>query len=63
MSKNLLRWNLDKWWIRLRRFLMKNAKNLDLNVIIDIFGLSMTSIENYSQCNQSVVEMGAWNKT
>ena len=63
MSKNLLRRNLDKWWIRLRRFLMKNAKNLDLNVIIDIFGLSMTSIENYSQCNQSVVEMGAWNKT
>ena len=42
---------------------MKNAKNLDLNVIIDIFGLSMTSIENCSQCNQSVVEMGAWNKT
>ena len=38
---------------------MKNAKNLDLNVIIDIFGLSMTSIENFSQCNQSVVEMGA----
>ena len=48
MSKNLLRRNLDKWWIRLRRFLMKNAKNLDLNVIIDIFGLSMTSIENCS---------------
>ena len=63
MSKNLLRRNLDKWWIRLRRFLMKNAKNLALNVIIDIFGLSMTSIENCSQCNQSVVEMGAWNKT
>ena len=63
MSKNLLRRNLDKWWIRLRRFLMKNAKNLDLNVIIDIFGLSMTSIENCSQSNQSVVEMGAWNKT
>ena len=63
MSKNLLRRNLDKWWIRLRRFLMKNAKNLDLNVIIDIFGLSMTSIENCSQRNQSVVEMGAWNKT
>ena len=38
---------------------MKNAKNLDLNVIIDIFGLSMTSIENCSQRNQSVVEMGA----
>ena len=38
---------------------MKNAKNLDLNVIIDIFGLSMTSIENCSQSNQSVVEMGA----